>query len=883
MNTKLKKIAFIISFYCLSFGFGAIGFSAFALSPVKLRCENRESPIGIENRNPFLSWQLQAAPNEKNKSQSAYRILVATTIEKLKADRGDLWDSGKINSGENLEIQYAGKPLFSSQKVFWKVRVWDEKGNADSWSDPAVWTMGWLNLADWSDARWIGAPLATDSAYAPSILKRYPYAAIMLRKGFVTGKKVKRALVGYCGLGWSELTINGIKTGNAVLSPEYTDYRKRVSYILQDVTSLLHDGENALGVILGNGFCSTPGKGYLSWYGRGGKPRLLLKLLIEFTDGTNQAVISDESWKWSIGEITFNDLWVGEKVDARMKQSGWDKPGFVDDSWYSAIQAEAPSGRLFARTIPPVAVLKTTQPLSIEGNLFHFDNMATGWLRLKTSGNEGDKIEVLHRAEIPVGMGEKPNPHDLQVGMECILKGQGTEIFEPKFYFHTIGKTVRVEGLKTKSDENTITRCSVGIDLQRTGNFECSNAFLNEQYQNLIRTQVNYNFDYPMDPTREKTGWSQDVLGTIHTSVYDFDSSEFWWNWWKSMRDTQQPNGYLDPVMPQIDISCPDYNGPWWAGMIIYMPWYLYTYQGNINYLKEAYPAMKLFMQYMQSQADSDKVISWGLGDWLEAGAGPENSRPVRTAVPITSTCAYYLYATILQKTATLLGFKSDASEFEVLSNQIKEGFNRRFLDKTTGQVGTISDTQTAHILPLHLGMIPKEIEGLVLKRLVENIHERDDHLSTGFVGTIFLLLGLPEQNQGELIHKMVMQQDNPGWKSMVKDGVQRETWEGGQVQMPALGAPIGAYMYQVLGGIRPLSPGFKKILIKPSAVGDLTFVKCHHDSPYGRIESNWRIENGKFSMEVSIPANTTATVVLPDGSSHETGSGKYLFFINKQ
>ena len=539
---------------------------------------------------------------------------------------------------------------------------------------------------------------------------------------------------------------------------------------------------------------------------------------------------------------------------------------------------QVPAVHLFARTIAPVKVLETAQPTSIDGNLFQFDHVATGWLRLKTSGNAGDTVTVLQRGDFPTGFGASGGMEGPQVGMQCTLSGNGEETFEPKWYFHTISKTVRVEGLTAPATPDTLTRVSVGIDLPRAGNFECSNAFLNEQYQTLLRTQRNYNFDYPMDPTREKTGWSQDVMGMIHTSVYDFDAEEFYWNWWRSMRDTQQSNGYLDPVMPQIDIGVPGYNGPWWAGMIVYTPWHLYTYYGDRKYIEEAYPAMKAFMDYMATQADGDKVVSWGLGDWIEVGS---TSFPTRTSVPITSTCGYYLYATMLQRSAELLGNSTDAAAYAALATEIKDGFNRRFVNATTGQVGSVADTQTAQILPLYLGMIPEGVKLLVLNRLVANIHERSEHVSTGFVGTIHLLLGLPDFGQAELTHRMVTQLDYPGWNTLVANGVQMETWNGGQVQMPSLGGPIGAYLYQILGGIRPAEPGFKKVLIKPAMVGDLTFVNTHHDSPYGRITSNWRKENGQFILDATIPPNSTATIVLPDGSSRDVGSGSHQWTIS--
>lgn len=1003
----------------------------FAMTPSVLRCENRVDPLGIEATTPRLSWQLQAGSGKTHKSQSAYRILAASSDANLAADTGDLWDSGKVPSSQSRAIRCAGPALSSMRKVHWKVQAWDEADQPTPWSSAASWTMGLLDQADWQGASWIGAanitpvlgyavesatadavkwvqvdlgadvpldsvvirpqyhndpgaggwiagygfpvrfkvevssaadfststmiadhtaedfanpghtalslpasgatvryvrfaatklwqrgpglnyvftlaeiealsaasnvalnkPVSANDSYEgsgwskdhltdgtwqqalPPALLANPNAAILLRKELAIIKPVKRALAAIGTVGYSELTINGSKVGDAQLSPEYTDYRKRVPYVMHDVTSALQQGDNAVGVTLAHGFASTPGGGYLGWYGRSAPSRVLFHLLIEFTDGTSQTIVSDGTWKWNVGENTFNDLWVGETIDKRLARNGWEQPTYEDSAWLDATILPSPAGTLFARTISPVRVLETATPTSIDGNLFHFDNLATGWLRLKTSGNAGDTVTVLQRGDFPTGFGAAGGMEGRQVGMQCTLSGNGEETFDPKWYFHTISKTVRVEGLTAPATPDTLTRVSVGIDLPRAGNFECSNAFLNEQYQTLLRTQRNYNFDYPMDPSREKTGWSQDVMGMIHTGIHDFDSEEFYWNWWLSMRDTQQANGYLDPVMPQIDVAVPDYNGPWWAGMIVYTPWYLYTYYGDRKYLEEAYPAMKSFMDYMATRADGDKVVSWGLGDWIEVGS---TSFPTRTSVPITSTCAYYLYATLMRRSAELLGNSADAATYATLANEIKDGFIRRFLNAATGQVGIVADTQTAQILPLYLGMIPEDKKQLVLNRLVANIHERNEHVSTGFVGTIHLLTGLPDLGQAELTHRMVMQQDYPGWNTLVQNGVQMETWNGGQVQMPSLGGPIGAYLYQILGGIRPAEPGFKKVLIKPAMVGDLTFVNTHHDGPYGRIISNWRKGNGRFILDATIPPNSTATVVLPDGSSRDVGSGSH-------
>jgi alpha-L-rhamnosidase len=710
----------------------------------------------------------------------------------------------------------------------------------------------------WSKSRITDGLRLCSSVRGPAELEKYPHAAIFLRKEIQVAKPVKRAIVAMSGLGWSELSLNGKKVGDAVLSPQFSDYNKRVPYVMYDVTEFLRQEANGIGVILGNGFSATPNLGYLKWYGNGGQPRLLFQMTVEYIDGTRQTVVSDESWKWSTGEITFNDLWVGEHVDARLAQPGWNRTGFVDSAWHPALGVSAPHGELFARTIPAIRVLATTQPEKIEGNKFIFDTVGAGWLRLKVKGQAGDKITI-HYIDTKAGYVH----FGRELTTEFICKGGGEEVFEPKFLFHTIDRVVTVDGLRETPTLDTLTRCAARIDLPRAGSFECSNEFLNRQYKALLLTQLNYNYDYPMDPTREKSGWTQDVMTMINSSVYDFDTAAFYWNWWQDMRVNQRADGYLGSVVPLVDRVLDDCNCVWWNGMLVYTPWKLYEYYGDRRFLEESYPSMGSYMNWLATKADADKVVSWGLGDWIEVGA---NGPPKRTAVAITSTCGYYHYATILSRSAAILGKPDESAAYSKLAEEIRDGFCRRFLDPQTGQVGANPDSQTAQVLPLYLGMIPQEKQQQVLDRLVANIHERKDHLSTGFIGTLHLLLGLPELGQEELTHTIVMQQDFPGWNTLVKNGVQMETWEGGQVQMPSLGGPIGAYLYQVLGGIRPDpdGPGFKKITIKPAIVGDLTWVKSHYDSIQGKIVSNWNRAGADLTMDVTIPPNTTATVYVP-------------------
>ena len=1034
-------ISFIIALLFINF-LGTIQ----AAEPSHLRCEYRDNPLGIEASIPRLSWMINS--EKRGAMQSAYQVLVASSFELLSQDKGDLWDSGKVNSNDMVHVPYAGRQLGSSQRVFWKTRAWDKDGVPSAWSSPAEWTMGILKPEDWGGAKWIGArhqyvplgmmitadhedevktvlmdlgahysvdrvtfhpqlyhdsdtgswiqgygfpkrfriELSDDASFAkaetivdesgkdvpnPGLepvsydikkkkgrylkltllkhsgcksklgycsalgelvvkstpwnvslgarvsadasletegwsashltdglgqvsqmkrlaavlsetspeekpeLKEHPHAAIYLRKEIDLSKPVRHAIVSMCGLGMSELFIEGKKVGDAVLSPEFSDFNKRVSYVVHDVTAQLQTGKNVIGVILGNGIACAPNLGYMHWYGNGGQPRLLFKMELEFTDGTQETVLSDESWKWSTGEITYNDNWVGEHIDHRLTKSGWDCRGFNDNGWYSPELVSAPQGKLFARMVAPIRVLETEKASRIEGNSFIFDTLGAGWFRLKTEGKAGDKVVVNFRPGQSTNYAKGGVTLGFGVTTEFTLKGGGEEVFEPKFLFNTLDPKVTVEGLQKPATPDTLTRCSSQIDLRRTGNFECSNPFLNRQYEILLRTQRNYNFDYPMDPTREKSGWTQDVMTMIDSSVYYFDSTLFYWNWWQDMRDNQEPNGYLGSVVPLINQKLATFNCVWWSGMVIYTPWKLYQYYGDKRFLEESYPAMASYLQWLASKADKDKVITWGLGDCGEVGC---HGKPERTSTAITSTCGYYHYARILAQSAAILGKVEDAALYEKLAADIRAGFLRRLFNPETGQVGENPDSQTASILPLYLDIIPAAKRPLVINRLVANIHERKDHISSGFLGNLYMLLGLPDLGYPDLTYKMVTQQDFPGWNTLVKDGVQMETWEGTKVQMPSLGGPIGAYLYQILGGIRPdpSAPGYKKIIIKPSVVGDLTWVKSHYDSIQGTIRSDWKREGNTLAMEIDIPANTTATVFVPaKDASTVTESGK--------
>lgn len=864
-----------------------------AMQPVALSCENQTDPLGIDASAPRLSWQLQG--NARGLRQTAYRILVASSAEALADDRGDLWDSGRIDSDQCRDVGYRGRPLTSRERCFWKVQAWDQDGKLSPWSHSAQWTMGLLRPQDWN-AKWIGSDLkllphqqelkaltdfgmeGEDVIWSISgrlrqmgdSVKEAP--AVQLRREFEAEKTVKRATVSLCGLGYYELSINGRRIGDHLLDPIYTDYQKRVCYQTYDVTPNLKQGENAIGVMLGNGWFNLITPHVLRFYAADyiDTPRLLLRLDIEYADGSHQTVTSDEQWKSTTdGPIRFNCVLAGETYDARREMPGWDRPGFDASHWKPAQILSAPEGRLTVQTVPPVRRLAEWPAKSVtkQGDAWRFDLGVdnAGRVRIKVRGKAGQKITLIHPGA---------NSHTLgryQVD-EYVLKGGRQETFEPRFCYHGF-RYVDVSGLTETPKPSDVTGIQVGTDLTTVGRFQCSYEPFNRIQEIFLRTLHNYLIHLPNDPVREKAGWDQDIWNQFECTAYNFDCRATYTEWQRDLIDEQHANGYVPPVVPSR-FDGPTINGPWWGGSIVYNPWLIYRFYGDRQVLDESYPAMKRQVGYLGSIA-KDGVVSWGLGDWLEVGS----VRPVNTPVPFTSTAAYAWFSQLVARTATITGHKTEAAELLEQAKQRNETFHRHFYNDKTGVYA--KGSQTSQVLPLVLGLTSADQKAKVRQQLVKAVHEKKDHLSTGFVGTPILLTGLCDNGLDDLAWRITTRPDYPGWFDMLfnrGNTVMIEMWDGNGVQMPSLAGPISAWFYRSLAGIAPdpENPGFKHIIVRPSVVGELNWVKAHHDSPYGRISVAWKRKGARFALELTVPPNTTATVYMPTSQANKvTESGK--------
>lgn len=843
-----------------------------AMRPVNLKCEYLVNPIGIDALPPRLSWQL--ASEERDQRQTAYQILVASTEETLRRNRGDLWDSGRVSSGEQLHIEYAGKPLRSGQRCYWKVRVWDRDGKRSRYSAPAHWEMGLLSPQDWH-GRWIGR--TTEQEYQP---------APLFRRTFPVNSRVRQARVYLCGLGYHELSLNGQKVGDHALDPGYTRFDRRVLYVTHDVTPLLREGENAIGVMLGTGWFNVHTQAVWQFHKAPWRaaPRLILELRIEYADGREDRVVSDERWKTSTGPILFDSIYGGETCDARREKPGWDTIRFSDDDWQAAQVVEAPKGRLVAQAMPPIMITQTLEPANVTApkpgmQVFDFGQNMAGHARLKVRGPAGTRLilrygERLHpdgtldASHIAQHLLKTDPPQRFQTD-EYILKGGAEEVWEPRFVYHGF-QYVEVSGLTPVISLKLEARVK-HTAVERRGTFECSNPLLNRIQRNALWSYVSNLHSIPTDcPHREKNGWTGDAHLAAEMGLLNFDPAAVYTKWVNDLGDEQRESGELPGIVPTGGWGYAWGNGPAWDSAFILIPWYLYEYCGDTRILKTHYAGMRRYVDYLTRHAENG-IVRIGLGDWLPF--------ETETPVEVTSTGYYYLDALIVSRTARLLGNEEEAQRYAALASEIRKAFLDRLVNSQTGQVSNGSQTALSCALH-HPDLLTKEQKAVVLKPLLANIKARQGHIDTGILGAKYLLNALREQGESEVAYQIVNRKTLPGWGWWIEQGATTlwESWQGTDSLNHIMFGDVSAWFYKTLAGILPTAPGFEKIEIKPQIVGDLTYARAECDTVRGRIVSDWHIDNGDLRLKIQVPANVTAALFLPaEGLADVTEGGKTM------
>ncbi len=856
-----------------------------AVTVGSLNCNGLANPIGVDSPTPRFDWLLTSreAAARGNK-QTAYQILVASTPELLAQDKGDLWDSGKTVSDQSINVAYAGKPLTTLEAAFWKIRVWDQSDKVSPWSPSAQWTMTLLAPSDWH-AKWIGhdQPAPTENVDTP---------ARWLRKEFTAAKPIRRALVSFAGLGTSELYVNGTKAGDAVLSPALSDYAKRVYYVTYDVTSLLNQGANALGVVLGNGRFYAPrvvGRNGLLSYGW---PKLILQLHIEYQDGTSAEVVSNESWKYTeSGPIRTNNEYDGEDYDARMEMPGWAKPGFDDSAWTQASLASAPGGVLCAQNIAPIRVTGTLNPVSVKEIspgvlIYDFGQNFVGWCRLAVTGPAGTTVTLRFAERLhDDGTISQENLRTAKATDQYTLKGGGREIWEPRFTYHGF-RYVEVTGYPKTPDGGkgslALEGRIVNDDLASTGTFECSNDLLNKIYQCIVwGVRGNYR-SIPTDcPQRdERQGWLGDRAAESLGEMYLFDNRLLYAKWLQDIIDAQNDVGSVPDVAPHFWTV---YNDDvTWPSALILIPNSLREQFGDTAPIKQDYPAMVKWVDHMIPYITDGIMPRDKYGDWCMPPEDPKiihSTDPARlTAGPLIGTTYFYYDLGLMGQYASLVQQPDDAKRFADLATKLEFGLNAKYLDRKLGQYD--NGTQTSSVLPLAFGMVPDDQRARVFANLVNSITNiYHNHIGTGLIGAAWINRVLTENGRADLAYALATNKDFPSWGYMVEHGATTvwELWNGdtADVQMNSgnhvmLVGDLVIWLYQDLAGIQsdPAQPGFKNILMKPVPVAGLTSVKASHISPYGLIESEWHTDTAGFHWLITVPPNSTATIFIPVASA---------------
>lgn len=845
---------------------------------VKLVTEYHINPIGIDVEKPRFSWQIQS--DEENVAQSAYEIRVASSPKEFNKKSSLLWASGKVESDQSVNVEYNGTDLKSSERAYWQVRIWDNKGKATAWSEPAFWEMGILDPSVWSASYIAMDDITTEKKSHPS---QY------FRNEFSTQKSIQSARVYVTSLGVYELYINGNKVGDDLFTPGFTSYNKRLQYQTYDVTEMLLQ-KNAIGAIVGDGWY----RGNIGWQGDyafyGKQLALFVQLQVNYSDGTNETIVSDANWKAAYGPILESDMYNGEKYDARLEMDGWNKNGFDDSQWTKVEILEHSKEILVAPQGPPVKAIEEIKPKKLittpKGEIvLDLGQNMVGWARMKVKGEKGDKV-TLQFAEVLDKEGNfyTTNLRRAEATDIYTLKGGDEEVFEPHFTSHGF-RFIKVEGYPGTLELDDIIGVVIHSDIAPTGSFTTSDSMLNQLQSNIQWGQKDNFLDIPTDcPQRdERAGWTGDAQVFSMTAAYNFNVATFYTKWLKDLALDQHENGLVTNVVPDILTKAKGVSAvggaTGWADAAIVIPWTVYQTYGDERILKEQYSSMKAWVDYMELEAGEDFLWNdprhWHWGDWLALNSDKPDYNGSVTEKDLIATAYAYYSTTLLSKIASIIGKTEDIDKLQALAKNIKAAFIQEYI---TPNGRLVSHTQTAYAMALSFDLIPEHLKEKSVNYFAQNV-KRFGHLTTGFLGTPLLCSTLSDIGRDDLAFMLLNRKEYPGWLYPVTMGA-TTIWERWDTQKPdgtiiegmnsfnhySYGA-IGEWMYNYIGGlsIDSENPGYKHILFHPHPGGGLTSAAAEFKSMYGRVKSAWKIKDNTFVYEVTIPANAWGTVTLPN------------------
>jgi hypothetical protein len=876
-----------------------------SISPRELRVEFQNNPVGLDRATPRLSWKLQSGNSSAhNLRQTAYQILVASSAEALSRNQGEVWDSTRVESSLYHEVHFSGLNLESHKQYFWKVRIWDQEGRPSGWSAPGTWITGLMQPEDWK-ARWIAsAPDAPIEPLARENQGKYSETGKPLpifRHDFAIEKAVRLAVVYIAGLGQYELRLNGTDVSPAVLNPGWTEYRKTVLYNSYDVTRQLRKGVNSFAALLGNGMYNVQGtRGrYTKFIGSFGQPKLILQMHVVYSDGTEQTVVSDRSWKTTSGPVVYSSTYGGEDYDARKSPHGWDQPTFDDGEWAAAIEVNGPNGdaapgaELKASAIPLIKVDRRFRPIRVTVlrpgvSVFDLGQNFSGWPVIKVRGHAGDLVKILP-AELLDANGHVDQRSgggnaEVATSFTYILNGDGIESWHPRFSYYgfryvQVERIARDNGNGSRPELLSLEGVFVHDSAHADGSFTTTQPLLN-RIHHLIDMAILSNMVSVMTdcPTREKLGWLEQTHLAATSIMANYNVVNLYEKMADDMRDSQLPNGLIPAIAPEYvafvnrDGANTDFrDSPEWGSAVILSAWSAYEIYGDREILEDHYPEMQRYAEYLKARAKNG-IVAYGLGDWYDIGPQPPGESQL-TDKGVTATAIYYQDLASLSRIAKLLGRSADSKQYEDDALRVKDAFNQRYFHPDLERYDRGS--QTANAMPLVLGMVPDAHRQGVLDSLVKDIRDHRNHVTAGDIGFHYVVRALTNNGRSDVLVDMLLRTDAPSYGDQLAKGATSltEAWDSDPAssQNHFMLGHAEEWFYRGLVGIDvDLSrPDGEQIIIRPSILGNVPAAMARFDSVLGTIETRWSQTSQATNLQVQIPAGAKALVILPVRSGH--------------
>ena len=843
------------------------------LSVNNLRFEYRRNPIGIDIPTSRFNWQLESL--ERGCLQQAYQLQTS-----LDAAFSELfWDSGIVVSDQTVHVPYGGQALMLRTRYYWRVQAWDTKDNASGWSETAFFETGLLSSKNWQ-ADWIASPVWEDRERCP-----------MLRKELVLNKGIRSARVYASALGLYSLYINGRRAAEDLFAPGWTNYNKWIQYQTYDVTSLLTEGTNCLGALLGNGWF----RGNIGFESRreiyGKDLALILQLHVTYQDGTDEVIRSDDTWQAAPSPILMSEIYHGETYDARLEVKGWNHPGTSAEGWLPVNVLDHPKTVLQAQVGASVKAVEEIRPAQLfitpaGDTVLDFGQNLVGWIRFSVQGTAGDIVEI-HHAEVLDKDGNfyTENLRSAKQILRYHVKGDDTETYQPYFTFQGF-RYAALKAYPGTPKLSDFTAVVIHSDMEITGRFFCSEPLVNQLQHNILWGQKGNFLDVPTDcPQRdERLGWTGDAQVFIRTACFNMNVAPFFTKWLYDLKSEQLENGGVPYVIPNV-LGGDAHSSAAWGDAAVICPWTLYLCYGDKHFLEDQYDSMKAWIGYMRSQGETETLWNTGFhfGDWLALDA-KEGSYIGTTARDFIAT-AFFAYSTrLVKETALLIGKGEDAQYYQDLYDRILNSFRREFVTPS-GRLAV--PTQTAYVLALMFDLVDEKDRERVLQDLTADLLESDVRLKTGFVGTPYLCEVLTRHGRLDLAYQLLLKKDYPSWLYQIEKGATTiwEHWDGikpdgtfwskdmNSFNHYAYGS-IGDWLYRIAAGLDtdPSQPGYKHSRIHPHPLPEsgIDHARAALHTLYGLLVSEWTLQDGSMNLTVTIPPNTTSELILPKGQREQ-------------